>query len=84
MRLRQLLKNFLLLFSTLAVFLLLLELTLRTANLFGARLSYSKPDSILAYRFAPNAEYYYYKENPKPITGRFNNFGWNWIRRLSE
>jgi hypothetical protein len=34
------------------------------------------PDPILAYRFVPNAEYYYHKENPKAITGTFNNFGW--------
>lgn len=58
------------------VFVVVVELVLRTTHLFGARLSWSEPDPILGYRFIPSSDYWYYKENDHPITGRINSYGW--------
>jgi hypothetical protein len=49
---------------------------LRTTRLFGAVISISTPDSILAYRLAPNSEYYHSGESDNPIPSKINNFGW--------
>lgn len=53
-----------------------LEVLLRTTHLFGARISWSKPDTILGYRFTPGSRYWFNKENDHPITGRINNYGY--------
>jgi len=58
------------------LFLAVLEIGLRTTHLFGARISYSEPDSLLGYRFTPNSVYWNNKENDHPINGRINSFGW--------
>ncbi len=73
---RRLVQNILLLLASSSLLIIVFEVVLRTTHLFDARLAYSKPDSVLAYRFIPGAEYYHHKENPKAITGTFNNFGW--------
>lgn len=57
-------------------FLVVLELVLRTTHLFGARPSWVQPDPVLGWRPTPGAHYWQRKENPKPISGRMNSFGW--------
>ena len=59
-----------------SLFFVTLETVLRTTHLFGASISASIPDSILKWRFAPNHDYWFFKENDHPITGKFNSFGW--------
>lgn len=76
MRVKTFVHNFSLVLGSSVALLFIAEIILRTTHLFDARVSYSQPDSILAYRFVPHAEYYFRKENPKVITGRINNFGW--------
>jgi hypothetical protein len=76
MPIKRFLQNASLLLGSSIVLLLIIEIVLRTTHAFDARVSYSQPDSILAYRFVPHAAYYYRQENPKAITGRINNFGW--------
>jgi len=57
------------------IFLAILEVVLRTTHLFGARPSWSKPDPIIGHRYSPGRIYWIRKENPKPITGRINKYG---------
>jgi hypothetical protein len=74
-------RNILLSILVFILFLLVAELTLRTTHLFGARISWSKPDSLLGFTYVPNSKYWFHKENDHPITGRINNYGWrdrNW------
>jgi len=56
--------------------ILILEIVLHTTHLFGARRVWSQPDPVLCYRFVPGSQYWYYKENDHPITGRINSYGW--------
>ena len=56
--------------------LLALEGLLQRTHLFDASLSCSEPDEEIGYRFAPDCEYWYNRENDHPITGRMNNYGW--------
>jgi hypothetical protein len=58
------------------VFVVVIELVLRTTHLFGARLSWTESDPILGYRFVPNSKYWCYKECDRLITGEINNYGW--------
>jgi hypothetical protein len=53
-----------------------IEILLRTTHLFGARVSCSKPDPVLSWRFLPHCNYWHYKENDHPITGKINSYGW--------
>jgi hypothetical protein len=76
MLIKPLLQNVSLVLGSCIALLLITEIILRTTHVFDAGVSYARPDSILAYRFVPHAEYYYHDENPKAITGRINNFGW--------
>ena len=54
----------------------ILEIVFRTTHLLGARLSWSEPDPVLGYKFTPNKEYWHFKENDRPITGKINSYGW--------
>jgi lysophospholipase L1-like esterase len=58
------------------LFLVALELFVRTTHLFGAKLSFVRPDPVLGFRFIPNAKYWYRSENDHPITGKINSHGW--------
>lgn len=49
--------NFGLAIASIVVLLLLLEGVLRATRLFGARLSWTEPDSSIGWRFTPNREY---------------------------
>jgi len=64
--------------------LVVLEVVLRTTHLFGARLSWSRPDPVLAYRYTPHRSYWYQKENDHPVTGVINGFGWRDRERTLE
>lgn len=59
------------------VFLLSLELVLRTTHLFGARISWSTPDPVIGWRFTPGQKYWCLDENDHPITESVNRYGWN-------
>lgn len=76
MSVRRGFQNVVLALTVSLLLLAILEVVLRTTHLFGARVSDSKPDSILAYRFVPNADYYFFKENDHAIEGTINSFGW--------
>lgn len=68
------------------LFILILEIVLRTTHLFGARVSWSKPDPILGWRYIPNSTYWCCKENDHPITGKINSYGWRdkeWVLKKS-
>lgn len=59
-----------------SVFLFSIEMILRTTHLFGARMSWVIPDPLIGYRYKPGSEFWHFKENDHPITGKFNNYGW--------
>ena len=59
-----------------SLFILALEIVLRTTHLFGARISPSEPDPILGWRFSPGRKYWHNKETDHPIVGRINSHGW--------
>ena len=56
--------------------LVMLELALRWTHAFGAKRSWSEPDSLIVYRYTPGATYWHDQENDHPITGTINAFGW--------
>ena len=69
-------RNLLLSILFLAVIFLGLEALLRTTHLFGARISWSIPDPVLGWRFAPSRDYWFLQENDHPVAWRTNRFGW--------
>ncbi|MDZ7361453.1 MAG: SGNH/GDSL hydrolase family protein [candidate division KSB1 bacterium] len=80
-KIKSFLLNSSLALAVLLVVLLILELLLRRYHFWGARVSWSEPDTVIAYRYTPGAEYWFGRENDHPISGRINNFGWrdrNW------
>jgi lysophospholipase L1-like esterase len=56
--------------------LLLCEAVLRVTHLFGARVSFATPDSVLGFRYVPGADYWNAQEAAHPIVGKINRFGW--------
>jgi len=56
--------------------LLVIELLLRRYHFWGAKVSWSEPDTIIGYRYTPEAEYWFQGENDHPIAGRINRHGW--------
>jgi len=54
----------------------LVEVVLRTTHLFGARLAWVEPDRVIGWRFTPDRDYWFFKENDHAITGRINSHGW--------
>ena len=63
------------------VFTGMLEVLFRSTHLFGASISFSGPDPIFYFRFTPGSQYWRYKENDHPITGKINKYGYrdkNW------
>jgi hypothetical protein len=75
-KIRRIAQNILFSLIVFLLFILVLEIVLRTTHLFGARLAYSEPCPILGYRFTPSRKYWYNKENDHPITGRINSYAW--------
>jgi hypothetical protein len=61
---------------SLSISLGIIEIVLRTTHLFGASISWSQPDPLIAWRLTPNAEYFFYGENDHPVKGKINNYGW--------
>jgi len=74
-------KTLLFLSVVLVVFLLLLELLLRTTHLFGAKVSWSVNDPLIVWRAGPGMPYWQDKENDHPIAGRINRWGWRDVDR---
>ncbi len=68
--------NLLVAFLSVVFLLATLEGVLRATHLFGARVSWARPDSVLGWRFVPGAPYWYHKESERPVTGTINRFGW--------
>jgi hypothetical protein len=64
--------NVIVLFS----FALVFEVILRTTHIFGAKVSWTKPDSMVGYSFIPGKKYWSKSENDNPITGKINSYGW--------
>jgi len=58
------------------LFLGVAEIVLRGTHLFGARLSWSRPDDVIGYRYVPGRDFWHDKENDHPISGRMNRWGW--------
>lgn len=75
-KVRRAARNILFSLIVFSLFILVLEIILRTTHLFGARISYAEPCPILNYRFTPGRKYWHNKENNHPITGRINSYGW--------
>jgi len=73
--------NFGLAIAAIVVLLLVLEGVLRVTHLFGARLSWTEPDSSIGWRFTANRGYWHFKENGHAITGRINSLGWRDFER---
>jgi lysophospholipase L1-like esterase len=68
-------------FIIFVLFIVFLEIVLRKTHLFGARVSWAEPDSLIGYKFTPNSDYWFNKENNHPISGKINKYGWrdkNW------
>ena len=67
--------------AAIVVLLLVLEGVLRATHLFGARRSWTEPDSSIGWRFTANRGYWHFKENDHAITGRINSLGWRDFER---
>jgi len=72
---RNILVNILFSILIFSIFIVTIEVVLRTTHIFGAKLSWSEPDDILGYKFSAGKKYWYYEENDHPIVGRINNYG---------
>jgi hypothetical protein len=63
-------------FIVFCLFLLILEVILRTTHLFNARISWSEPDETYGWRFAPRAEYWNRPVEGGRSSGIINSYGW--------
>jgi hypothetical protein len=77
-------KRLLLIVVPLVLVCALLEVVLRTAHPFGARVSWTEPDREIGWRFTPGREYWFFGENDHAITGRINSMGWRDRERSPE
>jgi len=68
--------NILLALGSLLLLLLVLEILFRATHPFGARFSYSTPDTLLGSRFVRGSSYWNTRENDRTITGTINSWGW--------
>lgn len=68
--------NLMLLFLTVLICIIAMEILLRYTHLFGAGIACSEPDYTVGWRFTPNSKYWFKKEGNHPITGRINSYGW--------
>src|SRR2546428_5997879 len=62
--------------TVILLFLLALEVLLRTTHLFNARVSWSQPDEIIGWRFTPNARYWNRPFEGGHSSGIINSYGW--------
>jgi len=81
---KPLLKNVLLSLTAMAVLLGALELFLRATHFAGARVAWTQPDDRIGWRFTPGHDYWHFKENDHPISGRINALGWRDVERSRE
>jgi hypothetical protein len=63
-------------FVVFCLFFLILEVTLRKTHLFNARISWSEPDEVYGWRFAPKAEYWNRPAEGGQSSGMINSYGW--------
>jgi len=61
-----------------------MELFLRATHFAGARVAWTQPDDRIGWRFTPGREYWHFKENDHPISGRINSLGWRDVERSRE
>src|SRR5262245_53641337 len=74
----RVLEGLLLSLLVVATVLGMLEVTVRTTHWLGARVSWSRPDESIGWRFLGNTDYWYdSRENDHPTIGRTNSWGWN-------
>ena len=66
------------------VTLLIAEVLLRSTHAFGARLSWSDPDPIIAFRYVANRPYWHFAENDHATAGTINAAGWRDRERSLE
>ncbi len=69
------------------VFLVVLEIVLRTTHLFGAKVSWSQNDPVIGWKASPGMTYWQHKENDHPISGKINRWGWRdteWTQEKPE
>src|SRR5262245_27747462 len=69
-------KNITFSFVVFCLFLLILEVILRTTHLFNARIAWSEPDETYGWRFAPKAEYWNRPAEGGRSSGFINSYGW--------
>lgn len=74
-------RNLVLTLTTLLALFLGTELLLRATHWFNARLAWTEPDSLVAWRFTPGRRYWFNQENDHPIAGRINRLGWRDFER---
>lgn len=73
---KNFLKYFLFFLILAAGMLLAAEWLLRATHLFGARISWSRPDAFIGWRFVPSRSFEIQEENPRRIRWSTNRFGW--------
>jgi hypothetical protein len=71
------------------IFFSFLEFTFRNTHLFGAKVSWIIPDSVLGYRFLPKCTYWYKCKDNHPVTGTINSYGcrdseWSLLKPKAE
>ena len=75
-KVRRAIQNILFSLLVFSLFILAMEIVLRTTHLFGAYISPTEPCPVLSWRYSPGHKYWNNKENDHPITGRINSYGW--------
>jgi hypothetical protein len=73
---KQFCKNVIFSFVVFCLFLLILEVIMRTTHLFNARISWSEPDATYGWRFAAKAEYWNRPSEGGQSSGLINSYGW--------
>jgi hypothetical protein len=58
------------------LFILILEIILRTTHLFNARVSWNEPDEVYGWRFTPRATYWNRPPEGGFSSGTINSYGW--------
>lgn len=84
MRIRNLTLSLTLAAAAVVVTALVLEVFLRATHFAGARIAWTQPDDRIGWRFTPGREYWHFKENDHPISGRINSLGWRDVDRSPE
>ena len=84
MRFRNIALNLVLGLAALTVAAAVVEGFLRITHFAGARMAWTQPDDRVGWRFTPGREYWHFKENDHPISGRINTLGWRDVERSRD